>query len=147
MSPPSASAVGLHLVARPVPVCGLIRFDSRGAARGGSEREREREMGSAHTAVLLARLLLVFLSVRVSLSAGRRGFLPIPHYCISVLVGLGGCSSGPTSTYRKILVESYLVDPASSHMLVSKIKPCMSKFTLFHGETANGSLNQSRFLR
>ena len=43
--------------------------------------------------------------------------------------------------------ESYLVDPASSHMLVSKIKPCMSKFTLFHGETANGSLNQSRFLR
>ena len=25
------------------------------------------------------------------------------------------------------LVESYLVDPASSHMLVSKIKPCMSK--------------------
>ena len=41
----------------------------------------------------------------------------------------------------------YLVDPASSHMLVSKIKPCMSKFTLSHGETANGSLNQSRFLR
>ena len=24
--------------------------------------------------------------------------------------------------------ESYLVDPASSHMLVSKIKPCMSKY-------------------
>ena len=23
----------------------------------------------------------------------------------------------------------YLVDPASSHMLVSKIKPCMSKYT------------------
>ena len=43
--------------------------------------------------------------------------------------------------------ESYLVDPASSHMLVSKTKPCMSKFTLSHGETANGSLNQSRFLR
>ena len=40
-----------------------------------------------------------------------------------------------------------LVDPASSHMLVSKIKPCMSKFTPSYGETANGSLNQSRFLR
>ena len=40
-----------------------------------------------------------------------------------------------------------LVDPASSHMLVSKIKPCMSKFTPLYGETANGSLNQSRFLR
>ncbi len=37
---------------------------------------------------------------------------------------------------------SYLVDPASSHMLVSKIKPCMSKYKLLDGETANGSLNQ-----
>ena len=27
-----------------------------------------------------------------------------------------------------ILLVSYLVDPASSHMLVSKIKPCMSKY-------------------
>ena len=25
----------------------------------------------------------------------------------------------------------YLVDPASSHMLVSKIKPCMSKYECF----------------
>ena len=35
---------------------------------------------------------------------------------------------------------SYLVDPASSHMLVSKIKPCMSKHKLLHSEAANGSL-------
>ena len=27
------------------------------------------------------------------------------------------------------LDRSYLVDPASSHMLVSKIKPCMSKYS------------------
>lgn len=26
--------------------------------------------------------------------------------------------------------ECYLVDPASSHMLVSKIKPCMCKYEL-----------------
>ncbi len=26
----------------------------------------------------------------------------------------------------------YLVDPASSHMLVSKIKPCMSKYKHFY---------------
>ena len=38
--------------------------------------------------------------------------------------------------------DGYLVDPASSHMLVSKIKPCMSKYKQFYGETANGSLNQ-----
>ena len=44
------------------------------------------------------------------------------------------------------IAESYLVDPASNHMLVSEINPRMSKFTLFHGETANGSLNLSRFL-
>ena len=41
---------------------------------------------------------------------------------------------------------SYLVDPASSHMLVSKIKPCMSKYKPLHGETANGSLNQKVFI-
>ena len=27
-----------------------------------------------------------------------------------------------------LVTYSYLVDPASSHMLVSKIKPCMSKY-------------------
>ena len=31
-------------------------------------------------------------------------------------------------------------------MLVSEINPWMSKFTRFNGETANGSLNRSRFL-
>ena len=39
-----------------------------------------------------------------------------------------------------------LVDPASSHMLVSKIKPCMSQYKLLYGETANGSLNQLQFI-
>ena len=38
---------------------------------------------------------------------------------------------------------SYLVDPASSYMLVSKIKPCMSKYKhVLHCETADGSLYQ-----
>ena len=35
-----------------------------------------------------------------------------------------------------------LVDPASSDTLVSKIKPCMSKYKPLYGETANGSLYQ-----
>ena len=38
--------------------------------------------------------------------------------------------------------QTNLVDPASSHMLVSKIKPCMSQYKLLYGETANGSLKQ-----
>ena len=44
-------------------------------------------------------------------------------------------------------VCSYLVDPASSHMLVSKTKPCMSKYRLSQSETANGSLGRTWFLR
>ncbi len=31
-----------------------------------------------------------------------------------------------------VVLNSYLVDPASSHMLVSKIKPCMSKYKQFY---------------
>lgn len=42
--------------------------------------------------------------------------------------------------------SGYLVDPASSHMLVSKIKPCMSKYKQLYCETANGSLNQLWFI-
>ena len=42
--------------------------------------------------------------------------------------------------------DSYLVDSASSHMLVSKIKPCMSKYKQLYSETANGSLNQLSFI-
>ena len=34
----------------------------------------------------------------------------------------------PTPKQRLACENSYLVDPASSHMLVSKIKPCMSKY-------------------
>jgi hypothetical protein len=46
------------------------------------------------------------------------------------------CGAGPKtrscgSPYA-VLKGSYLVDPASSHMLVSKIKPCMSKYKLLY---------------
>ena len=36
--------------------------------------------------------------------------------------------AGPACCLLITLSGSYLVDPASSHMLVSKIKPCMSKY-------------------
>ena len=38
-----------------------------------------------------------------------------------------------------------LVDPASSYMLVSKIKPCMSQYKFTYCKTANGSLKQLLF--
>ena len=41
-----------------------------------------------------------------------------------------------------LTVNRNLVDPASSHMLVSKIKPCMSQNKSIYGESANGSLKQ-----
>ena len=43
----------------------------------------------------------------------------------------------------KRLIERYLVDPASSHMLCSRIKPCMSKYEhVLYCETADSSLYQ-----
>ena len=57
--------------------------------------------------------------------------------CVSVWIYL--------LTYQHIIPSSRssnLVDSASSHTLVSKIKPCMSKYKFFYFETANGSLYQ-----
>ena len=42
-----------------------------------------------------------------------------------------GAAAGTRQSDRRRMPwssSSYLVDPASSHMLVSKIKPCMSKY-------------------
>ena len=78
-------------------------------------------------------------------------------HCVAPVVATNWCEgphgsvtqwrilSAPTCVFIGLfsIAESYLVDPASNHMLVSEINPCMSKFTLFHGETANGSLNHS----
>lgn len=51
--------------------------------------------------------------------------------------------AGPWGRFGcRLQVDSYLVDPARSHMLVSKIKPCMCKYKRLNSETANGSLNQ-----
>ena len=39
-----------------------------------------------------------------------------------------GADAGRGNAVGVVGISSYLVDPASSHMLVSKIKPCMSKY-------------------
>ena len=59
---------------------------------------------------------------------------------------LAGKSVNVFAHTRLACEGSYLVDPASSHMLVSKIKPCMSKYKHLYCETANGSLNQLSFI-
>ena len=45
--------------------------------------------------------------------------------------GGSGARAGMGDAAGSGLNDSYLVDPASSHMLVSKIKPCMSKYKRF----------------
>ena len=55
-------------------------------------------------------------------------------------------SAGCVALAMQLVWSTNLVDPASSHMLVSKIKPCMSQYKLLHGDTANGSLKQLSFI-
>ena len=54
----------------------------------------------------------------------------------------GPGADDPALRLEIVRSDRYLVDPASSHMLVSKIKPCMSQYKFLYGETANGSLKQ-----
>ena len=65
------------------------------------------------------------------------------YFCASA----SGCVSVPLIVFysghrQGEMALQNLVDPASSPMLVSKIKPCMSQYKLLYGETANGSLKQ-----
>ena len=78
---------------------------------------------------------------------GGEGRLPFGWPFIQWATGFPSLASVGRVSRDIYFTGGILVDPASSHMLVSKIKPCMSKFTPLYGETANGSLNQSRFLR
>lgn len=60
--------------------------------------------------------------------AGRRQDTISAH---SALPGVSRPCAGASLRSGSVRGEgSYLVDPASSHMLVSKIKPCMSKYKL-----------------
>ncbi|KAF1856301.1 hypothetical protein Lal_00046687, partial [Lupinus albus] len=56
------------------------------------------------------------------LSVPLNDTLPWCRSCLTI-------RGGNTGTWNKVVDGCYLVDPASSHMLVSKIKPCMCKST------------------
>ena len=91
----------------------------------------------------------------------RRGNRMLPRGALSAQAGAAAAARGPRARRPSNLQnssalkhgrlatpanDSYLVDSASSHMLVSKIKPCMSKYKQLYSETANGSLNQLSFI-
>ena len=51
---------------------------------------------------------------------------------LNALLSAGNGESSVVVATAGRLVDGYLVDPASSHMLVSKTKPCMSKYKRFY---------------
>ena len=65
-----------------------------------------------------------------------------PESKVTPVVLLHRCYEKTFRLRLRTFLHSNLVDPASSHMLVSKIKPCMSQYKSLYGETANGSLKQ-----
>ena len=68
------------------------------------------------------------LSVPCMAGAAQRSMKQSQRHAIHA----GVRASGPRLDvdFQSSLSVGYLVDPASSHMLVSKIKPCMSKYEL-----------------
>lgn len=66
---------------------------------------------------------------RAAVPDTRNFTAPVAGGCYLVYVpGLPVMKMEATVVFGGRAEDSYLVDPASSHMLVSKIKPCMSKY-------------------
>ena len=77
--------------------------------------------------------------------------LCLKHFCLFFSLPFFFLSHGGKETKKgtkkaKEHTTKYLVDPASSHMLVTKAKPCMCKNKPKNGESANGSLKQLSFI-
>ena len=103
--------------------CSLARFSGGVASRSGTTQTLERSSGTRQLRNLC------------------KDAIQIPHLPSELRVCLEFKHSKHANTN-----SSYLVDPASSHMLVLKIKPCMSKYKHLYRETANGSLKQLWFI-
>jgi hypothetical protein len=102
---------------------GALRVDRVGY---GEHPERGRRPPSVEGASGIGPLFRV-RSRTGPFGSPKRGRLVIPP---GFQPGLGGRGvAGPERSERvRPRRRGYLVDPASSHMLVSKIKPCMSKY-------------------
>ncbi|KAF1856625.1 hypothetical protein Lal_00043444 [Lupinus albus] len=90
---------------------------------------------AVHSNGLRSHTCLVFPWMRCMRRTWADQFVPLSPFDLSVPLNdtLPWCRScltirgGNTGTWNKVVDGCYLVDPASSHMLVSKIKPCMSR--------------------
>ena len=122
--------INLQGLARLMTLVAVVKVRPRKAERRGKEIYIRRFCGfSAY------RLLLYIYTYIIWNHA-------LSHVSFRQPAMVGRLATGCSSTTN----DSYLVDPASSHMLVSKIKPCMSKYKHLYCETANGSLNQLSFI-
>jgi hypothetical protein len=102
-----------------------------------------KQLGHELRFVAFARLTMGAARGRVAASDPRSSDVSLTLLRFRALAGKGleparcgwglDISSVPSRSERALATSSvvnYLVDPASSHMLVSKIKPCMSKYKL-----------------
>ena len=93
------------------------------------------------------------LLLRFVLSTRRKASVKTPTVSsFGLAPSCGSCWLGSQFTGTGLVnpvptFSTYLVDPASSHMLVPKTKPCMSKYKHLYCETADGSLKQSQSIR
>jgi hypothetical protein len=108
--------------------------------------------------LLRLSLAIYWLEIfKAVLSVYHHSYIYLPHICCNVIYETCRWINPMEIIFRfgfiplnkllhcsvtATLISNNLVDPASSHMLVSKIKPCMSQCKLLNGETANGSLKQ-----
>jgi hypothetical protein len=105
-----------------------------GLSAGASSRDRSNEAkGVASEAFAVERLLAHTLDFFVACHEKTRSHVPVLRTgaCGDPCGGGGRPAGLPLCVCARLLAHprsSYLVDPASSHMLVSKIKPCMSKY-------------------
>ena len=101
----------------------------RGQERAIEEGLEERGLsGSLDSAILFSEMVwgrLVLSGVDLSTELSVRDDQETKQLVCSLFVLLWG-GGGLVDSMRDFSDGSYLVDPASSHMLVSKIKPCMS---------------------
>ena len=88
--------------------CGPARADARGGSLTGAD-----------ASLCICTTIIMMVIMR-------------KQHCSATRAHVGGWGDGGALVCVLLfpwrLNDSYLVDPASSHMLVSKIKPCMSKY-------------------
>jgi hypothetical protein len=107
------------------------RRDRRNPSEASRSSKPTHSGGAASCSDLVAEADSSFLCVFHNAVTAKRSFDVSKSNTRLTLRGTFGAFEAETAVSFLIPIRriSYLVDSASSHMLVSKIKPCMSKYT------------------